>query len=312
MTHTNILKASNLVDEEPTGIASTDEVRLVKDANGLDYIEIENRYATAKLALQGAHVMHWQPKSTAEPVLWLSSNARYTPGRSIRGGVPVCWPWFGAHPTDSSYCPHGFARVVPWEVKESSSLKNGTTRILLEMTQTEVAKKQLSYPYKFTLAITVGNSLRMEMTTTNLANHPFIIGEAFHTYFNVSDIENTQITGLENVVYSDKVAGYVRNVQHGALQFNGEFDRVYLNSGEDCLIRDSGYGRAIRVAKSGSNTTVIWTPGAEKTAQMGDMGAANEWRKMLCVESANAMENSVTIYPNETHTMVTEYSLESL
>jgi glucose-6-phosphate 1-epimerase len=307
MTHVHVLTQA-----DHAGADSTGDVRLVKDDNGLDYLEIENQYATAKLALQGAHVMHWQPKSSNEPVLWLSSNARYMPGRSIRGGVPVCWPWFGAHPTDSSYCPHGFARVVPWELKESSRLKNGTTRLLLEMTQTDLAKRQLSYPYVFTLEITVGNSLRMEMTTTNLANHPFMIGEAFHTYFNVSDVANTKITGLENVVYSDKVAGYVRNVQHGALKFDGEFDRVYLSSGEDCVIHDSGFNRAIHVAKSGSNTTVIWTPGAEKAAQMGDMGTSEEWRKMLCVESANAMENSVTIFPNETHTMVTEYSLETL
>jgi glucose-6-phosphate 1-epimerase len=307
MTHVNVL-----TQPESIGLSSSGDVRLVKDDNGLEYIEIENQYASAKLALQGAHVMHWQPKSSNEPVLWLSSNARYIPGRSIRGGVPVCWPWFGAHPTDSSYCPHGFARVVPWELKESSRLKNGTTRVLLEMTQTDLAKKQLSYPYVFTLEITVGNSLRMEMTTTNLANHPFMIGEAFHTYFNVSDVANTKITGLENVVYSDKVEGYVRNVQHGALQFDGEFDRVYLSSGEDCMIHDSGFGRTIHVAKSGSNTTVIWTPGAEKAGQMGDMGTADEWRKMLCVESANAMQNSVTIFPNETHKMVTEYSLETL
>ncbi len=304
---TNVLNLNQPVDAESAG-----DVRFVKDNNGLEYLEIDNRHATAKLALQGAHVMHWQPKSTAEPVLWLSSNARYTQGRSIRGGVPVCWPWFGAHPTDSSYCPHGFARVIPWQLKKSERLANGTTRLLLEMTQTEVAKKQLSYAYQFTLLITVGNYLRMEMTTTNLANHPFMIGEAFHTYFNVSDVENAQITGLENVLYSDKVEGYARNVQHGLLQFNGEFDRVYLNSGEDCVIRDYGYDRAIRVAKSGSNTTVIWSPGTEKASQMGDMGTADEWRKMLCVESANAMGNSVTIFPNETHTMVTEYSLEAL
>jgi glucose-6-phosphate 1-epimerase len=307
MTQSNVLKIS-----KRAGVASMDDIRFFTDANDLEYIEIENRYARAKLALQGAHVIQWQPKFTAQPVLWLSSNARYTKGRSIRGGVPVCWPWFGAHPTDSSYCQHGFARVIPWQLKKSDRLENGTTRLLLEMTQTEEAKKQLSYPYQFTLAITVGNNLRMEMTTTNLANHPFMIGEAFHTYFKVSDIENTQVTGLENLVYSDKVRGYERNVQHNALHFNGEFDRVYLNSGEDCLIRDIGYDRAIRIAKSGSNTTVIWSPGAEKASQMGDMGTADEWRKMLCVESANAMENSVTIFPNETHIMVTEYSLESL
>jgi glucose-6-phosphate 1-epimerase len=180
------------------------------------------------------------------------------------------------------------------------------------MTQTEVAKKQLSYPFQLTLEITVGNDLRLELSTKNLADHPFMIGEAFHTYFNVSDIKNTNITGLENLVYSDKVKNYLRNVQHGPLKFDGEFDRVYLNSDEDCIIRDSGFRRAIRVAKSGSKTTVIWCPGAEKVAQMADMGAPDEWRKMICVESANAMENNVTIFPNESHTMVTEYSLELL
>lgn len=307
MTHTSVLPHPEIANTAPTN-----EVRHVKDADGLEYLEIDNRHATAKIALQGAHVMHWQPKTTEQPVLWLSSNARYTQGRSIRGGVPICWPWFGAHPTDSSYCPHGFARVIPWQVKKSCKMPNGTTRILLEMTQTEVAKKQLSYPFQLTLEITVGNYLRLEMKTKNLAHHPFMIGEAYHTYFNVSDVKNTQVTGLENLVYSDKVEGYLRNVQHGPLKFDGEFDRVYINSDEDCIIRDSGFHRAIRIAKSGSNTTVIWTPGAEKAAQLTDMGEPDEWRKMLCVESANAMENSVTIFPGESHTLVTEYSLELL
>jgi glucose-6-phosphate 1-epimerase len=305
MTQANVLPHPIIDNSAPTN-----DVHHVKDENGLEYLEIDNRHATAKIALQGAHVMHWQPKSTAQPVFWLSSNARYVEGRSIRGGVPICWPWFGAHPTDSSYCPHGFARVIPWQVTKSCKLPNGTTRLLLQMTLTEVAKKQLSYPFELTLEITIGNYLRLELTTKNLAEHPFMIGEAFHTYFNVSDVKNTHITGLENLVYSDKVAGYLRDVQHGPLKFDGEFDRVYLNSGEDCIIRDSGFHRAIRVAKSGSNTTVIWSPGAEKVAQMADIGALDEWRKMLCVESANAMANSVTIFPGQSHTMVTEYSLE--
>ena len=105
-----------------------------EDEHGLQFLSVENSHATATIALQGAHVMHWQPKSATQPVLWLSSNARYTEGRSIRGGIPICWPWFGAHPTDSSYCPHGFARVIPWKVLQTSILANGATRLLLEMT----------------------------------------------------------------------------------------------------------------------------------------------------------------------------------
>ncbi len=303
MIHTSLAK-------NKVGISAG--VTQYEDGHGLQFLSVENSHATATIALQGAHVIHWQPKSAVQPVLWLSSNARYTEGRSIRGGIPICWPWFGAHPTDSSYCPHGFARVIPWKVLQTSILANGATRLLLEMTHTDVTKKQLSYDYRFVLAITVGQTLRLEMMTTNLASHPFMIGEAFHTYFNISDVDNVEITGLENLMFSDKVAGYQRNVQHGPIKFDGEFDRVYLNSRRDCVIHDTGYERKIRVTKSCSHTTIIWTPWGDKASQMGDMGAEKEWRKMICLESANAMENSVTIYPNETHTMVTEYSLEAL
>jgi glucose-6-phosphate 1-epimerase len=288
-----------------------DGVTVYQDSNDLSFLSIENQHATATIALQGAHVMHWQPKKAKKPVLWLSSGARYTKGRSIRGGIPICWPWFGAHPTDSSYCPHGFARVIPWQLLESKTLENGSTRIILEMTQTDVAKRQLSYAYRFVLEIIIGQTLRLEMKTTNLADHPFMIGEAFHTYFHVSDVEKIQVTGLENLVFSDKVAGYERNVQHGPIKFNTEFDRVYLNSRRDLVIHDAGFDRKIRITKSCSHTTVIWTPWHDKAALLGDMGQADEWRRMICLESANAMENSVTIYPNDTHVMVSEYSIEA-
>jgi glucose-6-phosphate 1-epimerase len=283
-----------------------------EDEHGLPFISVENELTTATIALQGAHVMHWQPKTTNQPVLWLSSNARFTEGRSIRGGIPICWPWFGAHPTDSSLCPHGFARVIPWKLVSYKKLGNGATRFLLEMTHTQVTQRQLSYAYRFELAINIGQTLHLEMMTTNLAGHPFMIGEAFHTYFNVSDVSSVHVTGLENLVFSDKVMGYERNVQHGPVRFSGEFDRVYLNSLRDCVIHDVNYARKIRVSKSNSNTTVIWTPWDEKAKQLTDMGAENEWRRMICLESANAMENSVTIYPNEKHSMVTEYSIENI
>lgn len=283
-----------------------------QDPQGLSFLSVQNSLANATIALQGAHVMHWQPNKAKQPVLWLSSNARYTKGRSIRGGVPICWPWFGAHPTDSSYCPHGFARVIPWQLIESKQLENGATRLVLEMTQTDVAKRQLSYAYRFQLVIIIGHTLRLEMKTTNLADHPFMIGEAFHTYFRISDIQHIQVTGLENLVFSDKVEGYQRNIQHGPLSFNQEIDRVYINSRRDLVIHDTGFERKIRITKSCSHTTVVWTPWQDKAAQLGDMGTAEEWRQMLCLESANAMENSVTIYPQDTHVMVSEYSLESL
>lgn len=288
------------------------ELKFSEDAQGLKFIEIDNGLATAKIALQGAHVMQWQPKSATEPVLWLSSQARYVKGRSIRGGVPICWPWFGAHPTNSSYCTHGFARVIPWQLSEAETLKNGSTRLVLHMEETDEAKRQLSYPFSLSVTITIGETLKIDLSTTNKANHPFMIGEAFHTYFHISDIDQIKVTGLDDALYSDKVFKYERRVQSSEIQFSGEFDRVYLNTTTDCVIEDAGLKRKIRIGKSGSSTTVVWTPGVEKALQMGDMGTEHEWRTMICVENANALENSVVVNPNHTHTLTAEYSVEDL
>ena len=283
-----------------------------KDENGLQYLEIDNPLATGKIALQGAHIIDWQPKFLTNPVLWLSSNARFMQARSIRGGVPICWPWFGAHPTDSTFCPHGFARVIPWRVIDVDSTATGATRIILEMMDTPEAQRQLSYPYALTVTITIGRRLRIDMSTTNKANHPFVIGEAFHTYLNISDIANVKITGMQDCVYADKVRDYQRYVEHGALHFEGEFDRVFINHSSDCSIHDKGYNRIIHVSKSGSDTTVVWSPGAEKAAQMADMGTPEEWRKMVCVETTNALDNMVVINPGRTHVISAEYFIETI
>lgn len=307
MTQTNAVNKIN-----PLAEAENQQLRFIRDESGLDYIEIDNDFATAKIALQGAHVMAWQPKSQQYPVLWLSSNARYVQGRSIRGGIPVCWPWFGAHPTDGTLCPHGFARVMPWQLVNTETLNSGATRLVLQMLEPAESKRQLSYPHLLTITITVGETLRVDLATTNKADHPFMVGEALHTYFNVSDVSKIHITGLDDTLYADKVSNYERRVERHDVRFDGEFDRVYLNTTADCVIHDANLGREIRISKSGSESTVIWNPWAEKAQQMGDMGAADEWRQMICVETANALENSVVISPGRTHTMSVEYRVESL
>ncbi len=287
-------------------------VMQTQDEAGMQYLEVDNPLAKARIALQGAHVIDWHPKFLAEPVLWLSSNARFVKGRSIRGGVPICWPWFGAHPTDSTFCPHGFARVIPWRVIDIDATPTGATRIMLEMVDTPEAKRQLSYPYKLKVTITIGKRLRVDLATTNHADHPFVIGEAFHTYLNISDVSKVKITGLEDCVYADKIEKYQREVEHNALTFDGEFDRVYINHSSNCTVHDAGYQRLIHVQKSGSDTTVVWSPGPEKAAQMADMGSPDEWRKTICVETTNALENMVVINPGRTHVISAEYVVETV
>lgn len=303
------MNSLHLVEKE---IALDPHISFYQDETGLKFLEIENGMATAKIAMQGGHIMHWQPKHAADPVLWLSDNARYIHGRSIRGGVPICWPWFGPHPTDSTLCPHGFARVMPWDLMESYTLDNGATRLILQIMHTPVAQRQLSYPYNLSLTIDIGSTLKIALTTTNRGNQPFVIGEAFHTYFQVSDVGNIAITGLEGCEYADKVLNYDRHTQQDVIKFDQEFDRVYVNTKADCVIEDPGLHRRIRIAKTGSNATVIWTPWREKAHGLGDMGLDENWRRMICVESANAMENIVMVSPNQSHVLAVEYSTESM
>ncbi len=302
----------NFDSKYPSTHVAEDDVRFIKDENGLDYIEIENRFATAKLALQGGHVMLWQPKHTSEPVLWLSKQSRFEPGRSIRGGIPLCWPWFGAHPTDSSLCMHGFARVTPFTVIDVGQMNNGYTRVILQMTKTENAQRQLSYPYTLVLTIEIGSTLSIKLATTNRASQPFFMGEAFHTYFNVGDIEAVTITGLEQTEYADKLLDYFRGTEEKELTFHNEFDRVYVSTKSDVVIHDEKYKRKITLSKRGSNTTVVWTPWEKKAHQMADMPKDDSWRHMVCVETANAMENLVMINPGYTHVLAVEYVVDEL
>ena len=283
----------------------------IEEINDLQYLKINNPLAEATVSLQGAHVSWWRPKSTSEDVLWLSTNARYEKGRSIRGGVPIVWPWFGQHPTNNSYCVHGFARVIPWELAKSEDLKNGVTKLYLKMKPTDEVKKQLTYNFTLELIITIGESLSLSLTTKNESLFPFTISEGFHTYFYISDIQNIKIQGLESAVFADKVTNFNKGIETDDILFSEqEFDKVYLNNSNDCYIQDEEFNRVITVKKSNSGSTVIWAPGEEKVKKMSDMGGENEWRRMVCVESVNALENNVVIYPGKSHTIGTEIGVQ--
>jgi len=283
-----------------------------EDASGLVIAEINNPQATASLCLQGAHLMAWQPGSQAVPVVWLSRDARLAAGKSIRGGVPVCWPWFGAHAVESGFPAHGYARTVPWRVVESGSEPNGATRLTLRLVESEKTRAQWSHSCTLELTVIVGETLRMELATENTGESDFVISEALHTYFKIGDIGAAHITGLAGCDYWDKVGGSTLKKQDGTIQFVSETDRVYIDTAAECVIEDDQLKRRIHVAKSGSLSTVVWTPWTAKADRMGDLGQPDGWREMVCVESANAIENSVKIAAGTRHTLIVEYRAESL
>ena len=273
-------------------------------------IEVANQHALANIVLQGAHIATFQPRGE-EPVIWLSPQARFTPGKSIRGGVPVCWPWFGAHKTDGSLPSHGFARTVPWEVLETKAHPDGSTFLRFGLVESDATRAQWPHPCTAQLEVTINRKLRVELVTSNTGDAAFELGEALHTYFQISDVANVNIRGLENCAYLDKVQDFTHCTQNGRIVIDSEVDRVYINTGADCVIEDKGMKRAIRIAKQGSLSTVVWNPWQEKADKMGDMGE-NGYRNMVCVESGNAWDNVVALAPGETHRLVAVYSVEKL
>lgn len=295
---------------EQFGIAG--QLHFAEDASGLIFAQISNDHAGASLCLQGAHLVNWQPRSQAVPVIWLSRDARLAVGKSIRGGVPICWPWFGAHATEPGFPAHGYARTTSWQVIESGTEPHGETRLTLRLMENEKMREQWPYSCTLSLTVTVGETLRMELSTENCGGTDFVISEALHAYFKIGDIGSVHITGLSGCNYWDKAGVSTLKRQEGTIQFSGETDRIYINTAAACVIEDEMLMRRIHIAKSGSLSTVVWTPWTAKAERMGDLGQPGGWREMLCVESANAAENSLKIAAGTIHTLIVEYRAECL
>jgi D-hexose-6-phosphate mutarotase len=279
-------------------------------AGGLIAAEIKNAHASASIALQGAHLMTFQ-RHEEEPVIWLSKYAKFAAGKSIRGGVPVCWPWFGPHASDAKLPGHGYARTVMWDVLETRALADGSTFISFGLIETDATRAQWPHPSSVKIEMSIGKSLGIELVTHNSSKQPFVLGEALHTYFHISDVVQMTIRGLEGCEYLDKVGEAARRKQKDGIVIESEVDRVYVNTAADCVIEDRGHKRAIRIAKKGSMSTVVWNPWTEKADKMGDFGHEG-YRSMVCVESGNAFENTVTVKPGETHRLSVVYSVDTL
>lgn len=283
-----------------------------QDAGGLLFARMATAAGTASLSLQGGHLLSWQSSACAEPVLWMSKQARFAVGKSIRGGVPVCWPWFGPHATDPSLPAHGFARIAQWSVTDSDVNAQGEVSITLALQHDLAHETVWPHSANLSLTVTLGESLRMQLETRNSGMTPFVLGEALHTYFNISDIEAVAVHGLEGGEYWDTVGGVEKKRQAGPIQFSAETDRVYINSDAATVIEDPGYARRIHIAKRGSLATVVWNPWTDKANRMGDLGQPDGWRQMLCVESANAWDNKITLAPGAVHTLDVAYRVETI
>ncbi len=277
---------------------------------GLPWIDLDGADGSASLCLQGAHLTRFQPRAQAHPLLWLSPQARHARGRSIRGGVPVCWPWFGAHATDAALPAHGFARTVDWDVVDSG-VADGVAQLTLRLRADDATRLVWPYDTPVELYVEVGDALVLELTTLNAGDTAVRIGEALHAYFAVGDVAEVEVQGLDGCRYLDKTQGFAAARQQGPLRFTAETDRVYLDTESSCRIVDPRLHRSILVEKGGSRSTVVWNPWQRRAQDMGDMGE-DGWRRMLCVESANAADNTIELPSGELHTLRVRYAAEPL
>lgn len=285
-----------------------DQVTFREGAGGLTMIEVHNAQASATIALQGAHLLTWAPKGE-EPVIWLSTAAKFAPGKSVRGGIPICWPWFGPHESEKSFPAHGYARTVDWDVVATEALASGATRLRFRFDGNEATAKMWPHDTPCEYQITIGTGLELELRTHNNEATPITIGQALHTYFAISDINDVTVEGLDGCPYLDKVDGFKRKQQSGVVAFEGETDRIYLDSTADCIIDDRDMERRIRISKRHSASTIVWNPWIEKAEQMGDLGDRS-YLGMVCVESANAADDVVTIPAGGEHLLHVRYDVE--
>lgn len=286
-----------------------DHVLFDQTEHGIVLIRIDHPLATATMSLEGGQVLEWQPKSQSLPVLWRAEAAHWLPDRAIRAGVPLCWPWFGPHPTESKAPSHGYARLCAWDVTAISMHPSGSIEIDLRMEATHGAATHHGLRASLASHISVGETLSISLITTNLSDHPIVITEALHAYFNIGDIRDIQIQGLNGCEYIDLLDQQRRKTQHGMIQFSEETGRVFLNTMNDCRLIDAKYNRTLRIQKTGSQSTVIWNPWLDTASKMNDLGPV-EWQKMVCIESANAFDNTVRIEAGEQHTLSVSYSIE--
>ena len=284
-------------------------VRLI-DHDTLPWLDVNAKRATARVFLHGAHVAHWQPAHADAPVLWMSSHSFFQADKPIRGGVPICFPWFGPHPRNAAAAAHGFARLADWTLVDANESGEGTATLALSLNDSSSA----DWPYRFSIThrISMGDRLTMELEVRNTGNEAFGFEEALHTYLAVEEIGQVSITGLEKTEYLDKVARFARRTQGTEpVRFTGETDRVYIDTVATCVVHDPVRKRRITIGKSGSRSTVVGNPWIEKARAMQDFGDV-EWRGMVCVETANVDETAVQLQPGGTHSMSATIGVEPM
>jgi glucose-6-phosphate 1-epimerase len=275
--------------------------RVVIGRGGLTELHVRNRHAQAVVALQGAQLLSFQPHGEPD-WLYLSPNALFVPGRPVRGGVPVCWPWFGPDPQGQGRPAHGFARQSPWLLRHALDESDGCTLLEFELADDAGTRSLWPHRFRLRLEIRVGATLTLALTTRNRGDTHFTLTQALHSYFALDQIEDARVHGLDGLGFIDQVPGAPPQgaPEAGPLAFAGRLDRIYLNAPTRLQLEGAAGGGRLTLDSEGSRCAVVWNPGAELAAGMADLGPG-EHRRFVCVETANAGDDVVTLAPGAEH-----------
>lgn len=288
----------------------TPHVETVK-IDELDCWRIRHNGAELMVAQQGAHIFSYQ-REGAQPLIWPNPQAVFKQGKGIRTGVPVCWPWFGVfdrnpqsvkamRQSDQPAGAHGFVRTAIWTLEAVTPVADA---LQLDFALPMPAGGFPGWPHQvgLTLSLLLDDHLHIRLTSHNRGTDTVTLSQALHTYFAVSDVRKVQVEGLDGVDYIDTADGWAEKQQAGLLHFSAETDRIYLNTPAQLNIVDSDWQRRIQLTSEGSKSTVVWNPWTERAKAFDDM-ADDGWQGMLCIETANVLDDVVTLAPGESHTL---------
>lgn len=282
----------------------TSTIHLTQSGN-LPLLEISNRHARATIALQGAQVLQYQ-RTDSKPLIWLSDRVEYKRGQSLRGGIPVCWPWFGdlahnpatiQHRYASQSAPaHGLVRSDNWLIEAIDERDDSTSIALRHPGHAALSGIELR------LTITIGDTLRLALHTVNNSHAPFAFSQALHTYFAIGDIHQAEVRGFADHRYIETLENWSEKTQQDAIGFDGETDRIYLGAPEQITIVDPLWQREIQLRSSTSKSAVVWNPWIEKSKRLSQF-APDAWQQMLCIETANVLGDCIELAPAQEWTL---------
>jgi len=239
--------------------------------------------SSARVALLGATVLSYIPAGFQE-ILFLSERSEFQPGKPIRGGIPLCWPWFGAHPEDARLPRHGFFRLFEWKVTETARDSRGSS-IELSLSASDESKKLWPHDFHARCRITLSETLKISVNVVNDGSTDFSLTCAFHPYFGVADVRSVEIPVFAGMGYEDFIAprnSAERRVGAEPIVVSKEIDRAYAYDGT-AVLEDRAGKRRIVVAGSSMESFVVWNPWGKKCAAIADL-EKDDFLKFLCVE----------------------------